>query len=285
MQQLSHGVLPGSRIFFHNPGPEIKNVFFYPLCIGQFSCDSTYKVSRNCFESFLLFYVIKGEGSIVIDDSVLPVRQGQIALIDCYKRHSYQTRTGWDILWIHIDGPVCRAYYDKIIRECGNTITLKDKITLRNFSSVFSYLLNCFAHEEFYSDAVLSKYITDLLTLLLAPSPSQPEASDSLSPVGQSLLYIRGHFAEPISIDYLASRAALSPYHFIRLFKKETGQTPHQYIMQMRVNSSKFYLRTTSSSIQEIAYSCGFQSENNFCICFKKLVNLTPSEYRGLEYI
>ncbi|MGB8451831.1 MAG: AraC family transcriptional regulator [Anaerocolumna sp.] len=283
MQKYSPGVLPGSDIFFHNPSQEAKDTFFYPLCIGQFFCDHTYKVSRNSYESFLILYVMKGEGSIAIEGTVFHVKQGQTAIVDCYKKHSYQTPTGWDILWIHIDGPVCRSYYNLIVKEYGNVITLTDKIVLRNFSSILSYLFHCFVYGEFCSDVVLSKYISDLLTVLLAPPSSRIETPGSASPISQSLSYIHNHFTEQITIDILSGQVALSPYHFIRLFKKETGQTPHQYIMQMRIHSSKFYLRTTSSTIQNIAYNCGFKSENNFCICFKNNVHLTPSEYRSLE--
>jgi len=282
MQHLSHGVLPGSQIFFHNPSKESKSTFFYPLCIGQFLCDNTYKVSRSSFDSFLVLFVLKGEGSITTNDTVFPLKQGQAAILDCYSKHSYETSISWDILWIHIDGPVCRSYYDLIVKQNGNVITFNDKISLRNFSSIFSYLFHCFSRDEFSCDAVISKYISDMLTILLTISTSPIEASDC-SPIGQSLSYIRSHFTEEISIDLLSEQVALSPYHFIRLFKKEIGQTPHQYIVQMRINSSKFYLKTTSSTIQEIAFNCGFKSVNNFCICFKNSVHLTPSEYRSLK--
>lgn len=285
MQQLSQGVLIGSRIYFHSPSPASKEIFFHPLCIGQYFCDSTYQVCRNSYESFLIIFVLEGEGSIRLDKKILPLYKNQIALIDCYAPHFYQTEKGWNILWIHFDGPVCRSYYNLIVKEYGNIITLNETVTLRNFNSMFSHIFNCFAHDVYYSEAELSKYITDLLTTLIAPSSTQVTTPNTLSPTAQSMSYIRSHFTKDISVNNLADQVALSPYYFIRLFKKETGKTPHQYILEMRINSSKFYLRTTNSSIQEIAFACGFKSLNNFCICFKNIVNMTPTEYRSLAYI
>ncbi len=91
------------------------------------------------------------------------------------------------------------------------------------------------------------------------------------------------HLTEPLTLDDLAARASLSPYYFTRLFKKETGFTPHEYLIAMRINSAKFLLKTTSASIKEICFLTGFASESSFCTTFKKWVNATPSSYR--EYI
>ena len=121
---------------------------------------------------------------------------------------------------------------------------------------------------------MLYEVITDMLTLLFTPSDAHYENSELPSSLDSVLSFIQNHFTEPITIDELAAQVSLSSYHFIRMFKKETGMTPHQYLIQMRIGSAKFYLRSTTSSIKEIAYTCGFQSENNFCICFKKLLGI-----------
>ncbi len=280
MQQISDGVLQGSSIYFQNAAAETKNIFFYLLCIGSFICSPVYSVKRQSYDSFLLLYVTDGEGTIETQGSVTSISKGQVAFLDCYQPHSYYTRTGWNILWMHIDGPVCRSYYDKITQSNGSVITLDDIHAKKQFSFIFINILQSYSAQAPYPDAILSKYITDMLTFLFHQDMGGLSRISYATPLDMALSYIQTHFNEPVQIDELASQASLSSFHFIRLFKKETGQTPHQYLIQMRINSAKFYLRTTDAAIKEIAFQCGFQSENNFCICFKKTTGITPGEYR-----
>ena len=91
----------------------------------------------------------------------------------------------------------------------------------------------------------------------------------------------RGIDAEDITIKDLAERALLSPYHFIRTFKKQVGFTPHEYLVNTRINTARYLLKNTSMSTKDICFHCGFSSESVFCNAFKKNTTMTPSEYRS----
>ena len=125
----------------------------------------------------------------------------------------------------------------------------------------------------------ISGHITDLLNSLLAPmtrkSSSQPSA------IVDSIAYINEHFQEQISLNHLADMANLSPYHFTRSFAKETGFTPHQYLINARVAAAKFMLKSSEIPVKDVGYSAGFHSESSFCTTFKKWVGVTPTQYRG----
>lgn len=285
MVHLSEGVLPGSRIYFHTPSQTARNTFFYPLCIGHFYCDGTYQVNRTSYDSFLIMYIRNGSGSVSIQNKTYPVTAGDIVFLDCYRPHYYETKTGWEILWIHIDGPLCNNYYHLFAASGAPVMTIQEKKVLQDFETPFQFLFHTFTHNIPCAEVLLSKYITDMLTILLNHSFQPYHCSSQTPAIDTILAYIREHFQEPLCIDDLAGQASLSRYYFIRLFKKEMSMTPHQYITALRLNSAKFYLRTTSSSIKEIGYRCGFQSENSFCISFKKLTGMTPSEYRNLDSI
>jgi transcriptional regulator GlxA family with amidase domain len=79
----------------------------------------------------------------------------------------------------------------------------------------------------------------------------------------------------------LAGRVSLSRYYFTRLFKKETGYTPHKYVLMARINAAKFYLKSSRLSIKEISASCGFANECGFCAAFRRIVGITPMVYRN----
>ena len=104
--------------------------------------------------------------------------------------------------------------------------------------------------------------------------------SDSTEVINEVITYINEKFTENISVSELADRAMLSQYYFIRLFKKSTGYTPHEYIINLRLNAAKYLLKSSQSSIKEICFSTGFSCESAFCSTFKKATGLSPAQYR-----
>ena len=92
--------------------------------------------------------------------------------------------------------------------------------------------------------------------------------------------YINDNLAENLNLSKIAEIANISTYHFARLFKQKTGYSPHQYIIQHRIEKAKNLLSTTNLSIVEIAHSIGCSSQSNFTSLFRKKVGTTPQKYR-----
>lgn len=89
------------------------------------------------------------------------------------------------------------------------------------------------------------------------------------------------HYDKPITIQQLSREAALSPYHFIRLFRRIYKQTPHQYLVQQRIAKAKELLRTTDLSVTDICAEVGFESLGSFSTLFRKAAGISPSAYRA----
>lgn len=81
------------------------------------------------------------------------------------------------------------------------------------------------------------------------------------------------------SIEKMAQTICVSPYHMIRQFKSVCGLTPHQFQIQCRVRKAQRLLEA-GSSVTEAAYATGFCDQSHFDRCFRKIVRLTPSEYK-----
>lgn len=92
--------------------------------------------------------------------------------------------------------------------------------------------------------------------------------------------YIHEHLDRDLKVCELAAIAQISPCHFIRLFKNNTGQTPHQYILQQRIAKARYLLQHREISISEIAARVGFCDQSHFTKYFKRIVGMTPREYR-----
>jgi AraC-like DNA-binding protein len=95
----------------------------------------------------------------------------------------------------------------------------------------------------------------------------------------QAKLFIDCNYAEKIDLDNIADEAYFSKFHFIRLFKKKYGKTPHQYLTHVRIEQTKKLLQT-SMPVYEACFSVGFDSITSFTALFKKFTGSTPSAFQ-----
>ncbi len=95
----------------------------------------------------------------------------------------------------------------------------------------------------------------------------------------QSKDFIDRHFAENISLTQMAAAACCSRYHYIRLFKKYYGRTPHQYLSEKRLSYAKKMLQQ-GKSFAEVCTELNVGSSTSFSGLFKKFTGLSPQRYR-----
>lgn len=76
----------------------------------------------------------------------------------------------------------------------------------------------------------------------------------------------------------------MSPSHFSRIFKQQTGFSPYDYVLVSRLNRAKEYLQKTNMTVSEIAYEVGFNSDTNFIFFFKSNTGISPAKFRKLKF-
>ncbi len=92
--------------------------------------------------------------------------------------------------------------------------------------------------------------------------------------------YIIANFNKNIELEDIARHACLSVNHLLRTFKQAYGQSPHQYLIKTRIDRSKYLLRNTNYTINEIVEIIGFECPSSFIRLFKSINKLTPGKYR-----
>ena len=92
--------------------------------------------------------------------------------------------------------------------------------------------------------------------------------------------YMENNYAKQISLNELGKLSGYSDVHLLRLFKKDTAKSPHDYLTEIRIRHAKEMLTTTNSTIDEISYECGFKSTSHFKSLFKTHTGFTPGNYR-----
>ncbi len=88
------------------------------------------------------------------------------------------------------------------------------------------------------------------------------------------------HFAEPLDLEQLAAVAAISKFHFHRLFTATYGLTPAAYLSERRIERAQDLLRATNLTVTEVCHSVGFSSLGSFSSRFAGVVGESPSEFR-----
>jgi AraC family transcriptional regulator len=96
----------------------------------------------------------------------------------------------------------------------------------------------------------------------------------------QAIDYIHAHLDRDLSLFQIASIINISPTYFASLFKRATGTSPHQYVIQQRVERAKSLLSKTDMAIADIALQVGFSSQSHLTQQFKRLTGVTPKQVR-----
>ncbi|WP_246029454.1 AraC family transcriptional regulator [Pedobacter nototheniae] len=104
--------------------------------------------------------------------------------------------------------------------------------------------------------------------------------SNNHNPLAYVIGYIKANLNEKISINSLSDKACMSKATFYRLFKRELGISPNDYILAEKMNRAKQLLAKPGAKISAISYELGFSDSNYFIRAFKKLVGTTPGSYQ-----
>ena len=136
--------------------------------------------------------------------------------------------------------------------------------------------------------ASIAQAVARELVLFLRRSGGQKQLSVTLSAQASEMkaiqelqVWIMENLRKKLSVQVLADRMAMSVRNFERVFTRELGRTPSQYILQTRVEAVRYQLERTDGGLKQIAAACGFGSADVMRRSFARLVGVTPNEYRS----
>ncbi|MEU8417375.1 AraC family transcriptional regulator [Amycolatopsis japonica] len=134
--------------------------------------------------------------------------------------------------------------------------------------------------DDLYAESAAAFLTVHLLTRH-ARKPGPPSAGREDDRVRAAIAMMRDRLADPLSVAEIAGGVHLSVYHFIRVFKEKTGETPHRFLGGLRIEEARRLLRGTDLPIAAIAGRCGFATPGALSAAFLKHTGSRPSEYRN----
>jgi AraC family transcriptional regulator len=91
---------------------------------------------------------------------------------------------------------------------------------------------------------------------------------------------VHAKLEDELSLDEMAQSVGLSTAHFARMFRKSTGQTPHQFVLRHRLKRARALLRAPDARVLDVAVACGFKTQQHFAQVFRDVCGISPTEYR-----
>jgi AraC family transcriptional regulator len=91
---------------------------------------------------------------------------------------------------------------------------------------------------------------------------------------------VHAEIEDELSLDKMAETAGLSTAHFSQMFRKSTGESPHQFVLRHRVERAKEMLRASEARVLDVAVACGFKTQQHFARIFRQICGTSPTEYR-----
>ncbi len=257
----------------------------------------TYSSHRHT--SFEIAYFKKGRGIYCCNNKMLEFMAGDIFIFSTNEEHfiseiseemlvmnlHFEPQYIYSPIQLGQDNSFLRIFFDRSENFCNRLprdhfVTEQLVRSLGELESEFS------AHRDNYEIMVKIKILSMLVLMTreldyvnAVPQHQMPgsKCSDELIKV---MDHINRNFESDISLDELAHIGNMSPNYLCTVFKQVNGMTIWEYILIRRIDEAKRLLRESDRSILDIQMLCGFRTSSNFNKAFKKLVGMSPSEYK-----
>lgn len=262
----------------------LTDIGYYPNAKNHF------RKREEGADEYILIYCIKGDGWIEINSRKYSIVPNSYFLIPANTAHKYgaEKKNPWSIYWVHFTGDTAGKFYKKYCQKKGSS---KDKFSpsviklpfeerRMNYFNGFISLL-----ESGYSIEII-EYVNISLWQLLASFVYHDFYSEvrhqknGTDIVDSAIQYMQDHLNESITVEELASHLNYSTSYLYSLFKEDTGYSPIDYFNHLKVQEACKYLSFTDMSIKEISFELGFNDPFYFSRLFKKMMELSPTEYR-----
>lgn len=228
--------------------------------------------------NYLLLYIHRGEVCFFLHGKEVHARSGDFILYAPgeEQHHIYESNRSGEFYYLHFttDDP---RYLRLLEME---TSVLYHSEPSADTADLFERLLRELQlHREDYPKAcrALAEYLFISVHRQIFGRTKAPQNPELFAVVQ----YIRKHYAENASLEQYAAMCKLSKFHFLRLFKQQTGMSPLEYRAAVRLEHAKELLEHTRFPVAYVAEQTGYSSPEYFSATFKKQIGISPAGFRS----
>jgi len=245
---------------------------FYPRAVGH-------EMSRPKHIDNLLVYCAEGRGVLSTAHNTWQVGAGDLFVLPAGTAHRYAADEAqpWSIYWVHYEGELAGAYTAFLEAAQPLAHIGAQPRLIADFEVLFSLRSAGYAERAFIQAASqLKAMLTFVGSAIFARSTAHDTRLD-LDRMSQ-LMHLR--LDRELNLDELATAANLSKFHFIRKFKQLTGHSPIQHFIHLKMQHACQLLDSTHEPVKRIANRIGYDDPHYFSRLFKRVIGVSPQQYR-----
>lgn len=232
---------------------------------------------RKNYNSYLLLYTYDGRGILEYDGKTHELTENYGVFIDCRKPYRYFTKdNSWLHSILHFNGNIAESFY-KMFSDSGqvNFFSPIKGFYQQQLEQVLFAYQDTTPYREFEVSMLLNSLLLNIIKEKNKVAPVIPDY------ICQLQKFMESNFIRHLSLDDLSNHANISKYHLSREFKKYTGYSLNDYLIELRIGRAKFLLTNTSLPVYKVGQLSGFRTDINFLKVFRTKTGVTPSAYRN----
>ncbi|QSH42069.1 AraC family transcriptional regulator [Lentisphaerota bacterium ZTH] len=250
----------------------------YITNIGHFPLAEEHLVVRDeKIPQHIFIYCVGGDGWCEVEGKRHIIREENFLIIPANTPHKYGSTEGWSLFWVHFRGTSSSMFADAL---CGGNygtgcIFSKNRDTLELIREMIDDLNRGMTIDSCsYNSMKLWHFFANVIYNV------QTENSDPENIIEKAISLMVDKVEEVLTLEEMSEALNLTPPYFCRLFKNKTGHSPVDYFIRLKIQRACNYLNFTNMKIKDICDEIGYSDPYYFSRSFKKIMGVSPAQYR-----
>jgi len=229
------------------------------------------KFKKHFHTNYSIGLITQGVHKLNIKNQELIATAKDIKIINPFEMHIADGAFSWEYINFMPEKETIDLIYQEIFEKEPKEVEFQNSIRDKDAIGLFLRLYK--SKDAFEKEENFTIFISYLIKNFLKDRTTLPKIS---TPIKESIEFIRENFLEDITLDEVAKVSKISRYHLIKLFSKEVGLTPYQYILDLRLEYG-FELIKLGYPLSLVAFEANFSDQSHFIKAFKARYGFTPS--------
>ena len=274
-------VLPIEAFSEYVGNPLVKRM--YLTDVGFFpKADHHFMERKEGIEEYIFLYCTEGKGTIWINGKKYVLSENEAFCIPRFQKHCYYSdkKNPWSILWVHFKGEDTQYFP---LDEC-KVVRFKSSHASNRMMFLFDLLFRVLEGNYTLGNFI---YISQVLLMVLAETYHREKKGDIVEQnkhVTNIVKYMYLHIGENLYLEDICERFELSKSYVNTIFLKCTQHAPMEFFTNLKMRQACNMLRDSDMYVYEIAQQLGYKDQYYFSRLFKKVVGMSPKEYKGNDY-
>jgi AraC-like DNA-binding protein len=265
--------------------PKILYIFEKKFTDGQ-------SIKMHTHDFLSIIYILSGTCTYTIKDIPYKVKKGDILILNPGVPHGKILPNPGEVIEFHAGFENLNLKYlpkDNLISETATPILTSPKYEpdfLKCCNDILSEQSKNEPGSELFLKSLGMKLIAILLRATFENRTNQEKGVINFEVYDKSIIvntiteFINENYMKELSLDIISQNMYLSPAYISKLFKEETGESPINYLIKVRLSKAEEYLKDSNFSIKEIAHAVGYEDAYHFSKLFKKYYGYPPSSVK-----